>query len=275
MTESADENYDIGFEISLTPRSEEEDLENRYDETCSWTNTSSTVAPVDKQGTKKTWPRRKAEDEELPTINEKPSRGEGYRRRIHLLLCCCLVGMIVAAILGAKQLNKGKAANNAILLSKSVAGDNVPTPAPHQGSMIPSGIGKQPGDQTPSPTGKNMLSTHVRSVKSRYSWGENITVSFSFGNDAVPEPTDWIGIYPADADPSNLGTALMFRFLCDKTTLCNEAVPVGHVTFSESGGVSSQLANWTWPLDIGNNNAFILRGFQAPFQVIAESSTSF
>lgn len=254
-------NHDIGVEIALSPRSDE-DLENRYKE--SWTDSSIHPSAQERQSLwsffNNLWPRS----------DGTPRKRSVGRQMMYGLLVFCIVAVIIAASLGVRGRNNGTEKASSSLETN----DNEPlTPAP-QAAVSQSPTNAPQEVLTPAPT--SFLTTVVHTVKSRFAWGENITVSFSFGQDFVADTQDWIGIYPTSADPSNLGNSEAFLFLCNQQTLCDSAVSVGQVIFSaDSASQEARLASWSWPLEPGEYRAYILRGFQAPFEVISQDVTSF
>jgi hypothetical protein len=215
--------------------------------------------------------------EVLKYHQEAHSSRQRFRYSIYALLLFCLTGVIVAIILAAKAGNnnnrKGNEAKQAINNNNRDIDLDSPsiTPSMMEGSATDS-------SSTSAPTTSAELVTTLRAVKSKYEFAEDLTLFYAYGNDFVPDVADWIGIYPtsvvAETGTSNLGDATTFLFTCNQPSVCDSTTSVGQVAFSTELFVqqTSRLASLRWPLDPDEYQAFLLRGLQPPFQVMAASN---
>lgn len=296
MRDLAENNDETGFEIALavTPNSDivngncnGDDLENRYVVTgaCSSStlpNDSSDHWESEEDNSTGDLMERQQDEPKHDMENSQRSR---FRRRMVVGLLVVFVIAILATSLAATNNQENRQQTTASSLEVNPASTTTtpaPTPVPDNTEVdTPSAAPKVSASPTESPvvlqtasptTSPTVAVTIVRSIKSRYAYDETITINFSIV-DVEMQTEDWIGIYPADADSSNLQSALAFMFLCNKQTLCDTPVSAGQVTFGSSVAEEARLAAWTWPLDPGTYKAYVLRGFQGPFQVLAEASS--
>ncbi len=270
---------DEGVEIALSSRSGE-DLENRFimSDSCS-SSSPSLHESSDSWAIDDEKPGTITDSSKSPSLAGR-SRRSRFRRLLFLGLLVLLVCIIATAVVVANNSNKNKK-NKQVTTASSLEANpetmeesnpesDPPSEAP-QGSVSPSAPPSV--QETKSPTlSPTIAVTTFRPIKSRYSYDETITFMFSIvGNETQPD--DWIGIYPADIDSSNLQGAEAFLFLCNQLTLCDSAVSAGQVSFGNSVATEARLTSWRWPLEPGMYKAYVLRGFQAPFEVLAETSS--
>ena len=112
----------------------------------------------------------------------------------------------------------------------------------------------------------------LSSAQSSYGSGADIPMTYQYGSRFQPQPQDFIGIFPTNTDPTS-HSPMVFLFLCQQQTPCGFTPSVqGQVVFSDTTvGSEGQRPPFTWPLDAGDYQAFLLRGTQAPFTQLAQS----
>jgi Peroxidase len=198
-----------------------------------------------------------------------------FRRIIFLVLVLCITGVVTAAVLLAKSGGNGK--DKGVAAQASQASSNTNTNVLEDSpSLAPSALAESAAATTNAPT--DALITSVRAVKSKYDFSEAITLFFAYGEDFSPAMTDWIGIYPVSSvtemGVSNLGDATTFLFPCNQPTMCETAISEGQVVFSKDTVVQQEtrLSSLRWPLEPDLYQAFLLRGLEQPFQVLASSN---
>jgi hypothetical protein len=64
----------------------------------------------------------------------------------------------------------------------------------------------------------------VSTNKQTYEHGEDVQVSFSFGNNGETLRDDWIGLYPASASANDLRDSDMWLYVCNSQFSCNTPV---------------------------------------------------
>jgi Peroxidase len=235
-----------------------------------------------------------------PEVVKKLQVEERSRSRFRLLavglLIVCLIGIVVASVMAARagRRNDSSAAraqdqqqatnnnNNSTSGNDVFQYDGAPSMTPTD--VTGAGSLPSPTAATAAPTTPTgVVATNLRAVKSNYAFDEALTLFFAYGNDILPDSMDWIGIYPiadvpAEGSGETLGDATTFLFTCNQPSICNSVSIVGQVVFSEDQIASSssvqeeRISSWRWPLDPNDYQAFLIRGLEQPFQVLASSN---
>ena len=233
-----------------------------------------------------------------PEVVRKLQVEERSRSRFRFLalglLIVCVIGIVVASVLAVRAGRENDA--SAVRDQQQVINNNStnsPTASQEEDdagspSMTPTAVsgegGSSPTATSAAPTTPTgIVETNLRAVKSNYAFDEALTIFFAYGNDILPDSLDWIGIYPTSEVPTDssggtLGDATTFLFTCNQPSMCNSVTLVGQVVFSPAQIASSssvqeqRITSWKWPLDPNDYQAFLLRGFEAPFQVLASSN---
>jgi hypothetical protein len=113
---------------------------------------------------------------------------------------------------------------------------------------------------SPTPRPSGCTTAGISRDKDCYSTGDDIIASFTNCN---PAPDDWIGVYPASADPNNLGDPnnSLWVWLCGSKSSCDSSVDAGTVTFENAG-------------EVGKFKIYLVRRISGgPYSAYAESES--
>lgn len=278
-----------GVEISLSPTSQAK-LERRFERAGVTTTTTTTTTELPPQ----------PDTAGIPPefLKQRAAREEAKRRRyrhvLYAMMCFCLVVGVSLALASALKNNNKDDDNNDTSTQRSSSLNNNndinngdlfeaepiteapqveeedPTVAP---AAVDAGTITTTTESPPTAdTAIVVVESNIRAIKSKYAYLEPVPFLFVYGNDVIPSNQDWIGIYPTSAtdDLEALGQESAFLFPCNQLQVCDdETTPlttVGQVVFEGQEGA-------TWPLEPDDYQAFLLRGLQEPYQVLAASNT--
>jgi hypothetical protein len=106
--------------------------------------------------------------------------------------------------------------------------------------------------------------------------GETISITYNYNGTEDPELFDRMAIFADGLHANNGDKETISLFWCQRQVVCQgPALREGKVRFGASTVSPEHLVSWTWPIPAGTYRAFLLRGRQAPYQVLGEVSTSF